>query len=85
MHCAYIIYTVAGMGLLCLWRPGFFLATEEGRAVAGFMGVFWSVRVVLQLFYYDRAMTRSHPFWHARFAAAFGALGVLFLYLLIRP
>jgi hypothetical protein len=66
------------MGALCLWRPQFFLTTVEGRAVAGFIGVFWLSRVFLQFFYYDRDFTGRHPFWNVFFALAFGALGTLF-------
>ena len=78
VHAAYVVFTVAGMGALCLWRPEFFLTTIEGRAVAGFIAVFWLSRVVLQFFYYDRGMTGRYPIWNLFFAFAFGALGVLF-------
>ena len=81
VHAAYIIYTVAGMGVLCLWRPRFFLDTVEGKAIAGFIAVFWGVRVFLQFLYYDREITRRYPLWNVFFAVAFGALGVFFLYL----
>ena len=85
VHAAYIIYVVVGMGALCLWRPEFFLKTEEGRAIAGFMGVFWGARVFLQLFYYDREIKRRFPVWNVVFGLGFGALGGLFLYLLCKP
>ena len=78
VHAAYIVFTVAGMGAFCLWRPQFFLNTEEGRAVAGFLGVFWLSRVGLQFFYYDRAFTGRYPVWNVFFALAFGSLGLLF-------
>ena len=78
VHAAYIVFTIAGMGALCLWRPQFFLETAEGRAVAGFIAIFWLSRVILQFFYYDRAFTGRYPFWNIFFATAFGALGVLF-------
>ncbi|MDA0767235.1 MAG: hypothetical protein O3A92_10485 [Verrucomicrobia bacterium] len=85
IHAAYIIYTVLGMGLLCLWRPEFFLTTVEGRAMAGFMGVFWGARVMVQFFYYDREMMRRYPFWSVFFGVAFGALGGLFLLISCKP
>jgi hypothetical protein len=85
VHAGYIVYTVLGMGLFCLWRPEFFLTTVEGRAFAGFIGLFWGVRVMLQFFYYDRVMTRRFPFWSVFFGGAFGMLGGLFLFLLCRP
>lgn len=85
VHAAYIVLTVTGMGLLCLWRPGFFLESVEGRAFAGFLAVFWGTRVFLQFCYYDRAMRRRYPGWNALFATAFGSLGVLFALICLRP
>lgn len=86
VHAAYIVLTVGAMGAFCLWRPAFFLeGGEVGRALAGFLAVFWGSRVVLQIFFYDRAVKRRHPFWNALFGSAFGALGGLFLILAFRP
>lgn len=85
VHAAYIVLTVGAMGVFCLWKPGFFLeGGEVGRALAGFMAVFWGSRVVTQLFYYDRAVKRRYPVWNVVFASAFGGLGGLFLILACR-
>jgi len=85
VHAAYVLATVAGMGGLCLWRPEFLLTTQEGRAIAGFMGLFWGSRVFLQFFYYDREMTRRYPRWSIFFGIAFGSLGLLFTFVCLMP
>ena len=85
VHAAYIVLTVAAMGVFCLWRPAFFReGGEVGRAMAGFMALFWTSRVLTQLFYYDRSVKRRHPFWNALFASAFASLGGLFLMITLR-
>lgn len=53
---AYIMLVQVGFALMC-----FFFADELtsgrslGRALAWFLAVFWASRLLLQLFYYDRA------------------------------
>lgn len=86
VHAAYIILTVGAMGVFCLWRPEFFReGGEVGRALAGFMALFWTSRVITQLFHYDRATKRRYPVWNAVFVAAFGCLGGLFLLVVCMP
>jgi len=50
----YIVYCIVSFGLLCAARPD--LVAEDiamARLVAGFIGVFWGVRLALQLFVID--------------------------------
>lgn len=84
-HAAYIIVIVLGMAALCLWRPSFFLGDETGRAVAGFIGLFWASRFVVQLVFYDKTLRRRYPVWNAVFGAGFFSLGAGFLTIAFLP
>ena len=85
VHAAYTIVTVLGMGILCLWRPGFFLKTEEGRAVAAFLGLYWGSRFLLQQFYYDRMIRKRYRRWDLVFGLGFFSLGAGFLTIAFMP
>jgi hypothetical protein len=85
VHAAYTIVMVLGMAALCLWRPAFFLEESTGRAVAGFMGLFWGSRFVVQLVYYDRNLRRRYPLWDVIFSAGFFSLGAVFLTIAFLP
>ena len=79
VHAVYIVLTVAGMAALCLWQPGFYREFGAlGRAVAGFLAVFWLSRTAVQVAYYDRGIKRRHAGWNRLFTGAFACLGVLF-------
>ena len=79
VHAAYTIVTVLAMGILCLWRPGFFLDTEEGRAAAVFLGLYWGSRFLVQQFYYDRTIRKRYRRWDLVFGLGFFSLGAGFL------
>jgi hypothetical protein len=85
VHAAYTIVTVLGMAALCLWQPAFFLEEGPGRAVAGFIGLFWASRFVVQLFYYDRSLRARYPVWDLVFLAGFFSLGAGFLAIATLP
>ncbi len=76
---AYIMLVQASFALLC-----FFFADELtsgrglGRALAGFLAVFWGSRVLLQLFYYDRELRRANRLFDLLFLAGDGYLAVVF-------
>lgn len=84
-HGAYIVVVVVGMAALCLWRPSFFLDHEVGRAMAGFFGLFWGSRCVVQICYYDRELRRKYPLGDIIFFTGFLALGVGFLKIALLP
>lgn len=45
----YIVYCIVSFGLLCAARPDLLLdGTLLARLVAGFIGIFWAVRLVIQ-------------------------------------
>lgn len=85
VHAAYIVLVTAAMAALCLWRPGFFLETVEGRVLAGFMGFYWGSRFLVQVIYYDRATKRDRPGWNLLFTLAFAALGGGFTTIALLP
>lgn len=85
VHGAYIVVVVVGMAALCLWRPLFFLESEVGRAIAGFLGLFWGSRCLVQIFYYDREIRRAHRFGDFLFFSGFLALGLGFLTIAFLP
>ena len=85
VHAVYIVVTVVGMAVLCLWRPEFFLEDEVGRGMAWFLGLFWGSRFLVQMFYYDRGIKSRFPGWNVVFGAAFLALGVGFLAIALIP
>ena len=85
VHAVYIVLTILGMAALCLWAPGFFLEEGPGRAMAGFMGLFWGSRFMVQLFYYDRTLRARYPVWNLVFLAGFFSLGAGFLTIAILP
>ena len=85
VHCVYTMVTVSGMGLLCLWKPGFFLEHEVGRGLAVFYGLFWGSRFLIQVFYYDRSVRAKYRFWDYLFGAGFLGLGGGFLTIALLP
>jgi hypothetical protein len=83
---AYIMLVQAGFALLC-----FFFASELttgrglGRALAGFLAVFWGARVLLQLFYYDRELRRANRLFDVLFLIGDGYLAVVFTLAALLP
>jgi hypothetical protein len=76
---AYIMFVQMGFALMC-----FFIASDLtsgvglGRAMAGFLAVFWGSRVLLQLFFYDRETRRANRFFDVLFLLADGYLASVF-------
>ena len=83
---AYIMFVQAGFALLC-----FFFASELtsgrplGRALAGFLAVFWGSRVLLQLFYYDRELRRANRLFDVLFLLGDGYLAAVFALAALLP
>jgi hypothetical protein len=75
----FIVFTVAGMAALC------FAFAEEltggsrlGRSVNGFLSVFWFVRLIFQLFFYDRTVRRKYRIFDVFLLVTFTYLVVVF-------
>jgi hypothetical protein len=58
----YIVYCIVAFGLLCAARPDLLLEdTTLARLVAGFIGLFWTARLVLQLTVIDAKPFLTRP------------------------
>jgi hypothetical protein len=78
IYAGYILGFHVAFGLLSLLAPGWLLdGSGLATAVSGFIAVYWSVRLVLQFTYLDRADAPQGP-W---FTAAETALVTLFVFL----
>jgi hypothetical protein len=83
---AYIMLVQAGFALLCFSFWGELTSGRGlGQALAGFLAVFWGVRVLLQLFYYDRALRRANRLFDVLFLAADGYLAAVFALAALLP
>jgi hypothetical protein len=78
IYAAYIFAINLAFGLLSWLRPAWLLdASPLAAAVSGFIALYWTARLGLQLFGFDRS---DMPLG-ARYRAAEGALVLLFTYL----
>jgi hypothetical protein len=75
----FIVFTVVGTSGLC------FAFTEDlaggsrlGRSVSGFLSLFWLVRLIFQLFFYDRRVRRQYRIFDVLLLATFAYLVVVF-------
>ena len=75
----FIMFTVVGMAGLCF---GFAAELSGGawlgRCLSGFLSAFWGIRLVFQLFFYDRAVRRQHRLFDILFLITFLYLVVVF-------
>ncbi|BDS08960.1 hypothetical protein NT6N_40000 [Oceaniferula spumae] len=78
IHCVFLLACVVAMALLCLLKPDWLLADGLGRAVAGFIALFWIARVLAQVFYYEKSIKRQFPFFNILFTVAFLYLATVF-------
>jgi FtsH-binding integral membrane protein len=81
VHAVYIVLVLVFFGLLCLLFAGELAGGSAlGRFLSGFLTVFWSLRVGIQLFYYDPQVKRDNLAGHLIFTAAFIYLAVVFAF-----
>ena len=83
IHCVFLIGCVFAMALACIILPRLLLTETLGRELLGFMAVFWSARVLVQCFYYERSIKREFPVFNVLFTMAFVYLAAVFTYLAI--
>ena len=75
----FIMFTVVGMAGLCFaFADELAGGSQLGRCLSGFLSVFWCIRLVFQLFFYDRQMRRQHRLFDALFLLTFVYLVVVF-------
>jgi hypothetical protein len=79
VHSIYIVLVVLGAAALCLAFPEELAGKSSlGRSLSAFLAVFWGLRLVIQLFAYDRDARRARPVFDALFLAAFAYLTAVF-------
>jgi hypothetical protein len=80
VHALYIVLVLVGFGIICLCFPGDLAgASPLGRFFGGFLAIFWSLRVVIQFAFYDRATKREHPAGHLFFSGIFFYFATVFV------
>lgn len=84
VHNAYILLVVGFIGGVCVLAPvelvtGGRLAT----GLTGFFTVFWGLRVVIQLVYYDQELKDRFYVVHLLFTTGIGYLTLLFFWLFL--
>jgi hypothetical protein len=61
VHWAYIVIVLGLFAALCFgFAPELAGATAIGRFLSAFMAGFWLLRIVLQVFYYDKELRREN-------------------------
>jgi hypothetical protein len=82
----YIMVTVAMFGSASiLFASELAGGSALGRFLSGFLALFWGGRIVIQLFFYDRAVKRSRPIANLLFLSAFLYLCGVFAVACLRP
>ena len=82
VHTFFIALTVFLMGLLCLFCADDLLHTPLGRNLSLGLGVFWGIRLLIQLFGYSTELWKGKRFEtavHILFIVLWTYLSVIFL------
>ena len=79
VHWVYILIVVGLFAALCFgFAPELGGASRLGRFLSGFMAGFWLLRIVLQVFYYDREVRRENRALDTLYLGTLAALAVIF-------
>lgn len=62
IHSFFIAFVVLLMGILCLTSSNELVGTSFGKRIALGLGIFWSVRLVVQFFGYSSKIWRGKTF-----------------------
>jgi len=82
VHTFFIAFVVALMGLLCLTSADDLIHTRLGKNVCLGLGIFWSIRLIFQLFVYSSKLWKGKRFetWmHILFLILWIYLSFIFL------
>jgi len=82
VHTFFIALTVLLMGLLCLTSSVELIETNLGKKISLGLGLFWAVRLVIQLFGYSTALWKGkkfETFMHIIFLLLWAYLSIIFL------
>jgi hypothetical protein len=86
VHWAYIVIVLGLFAGLCLgFASELAGASGLGRFLSGFMGGFWLLRIVLQIFYYDREVRRENWGLDMIYLGSLVVLVLIFGVAVIRP
>ena len=79
VHWIYIVIVLGLFAALCFgFAPELAGASRLGRFLSAFMAGFWLLRIVLQIFYYDREMRRDNRGLDLLYVGALTMLVVVF-------
>ena len=79
VHSIYILLVLIGLSLLCFrFAPQLAGGSPIGVFLSGCMAVFWGLRLLIQLFYYDASLKSKHRIAHLTFTLAIGFLSGVF-------
>jgi hypothetical protein len=79
VHWIYIVIVLGLFAGLCFgFAPELAGASTLGRFLSGFMAGFWLLRIVLQVFYYDREVRRENRALDTMYVGALIVLVVIF-------
>jgi hypothetical protein len=82
VHTFFIALTVLLMGLLCLTSSAELIETNLGKKILLGLGIFWTVRLVIQFFGYSTDLWRGkkfETFMHIIFSLLWTYLSIIFL------
>ena len=86
VHWIYIVIVLGMFAALCFgFAPELAGASGLGRFLSGFMAGFWLLRIVLQIFYYDREIRRENRALDILYLASLVVLVVVFGTAAVRP
>lgn len=82
VHTFFIAFTVFLMGLLCLTSSSELIETNLGKNISLGLGIFWTVRLAIQLFGYSKELWQNKIFEtviHLLFTIFWAYLSYIFL------
>jgi hypothetical protein len=86
VHWVYIVIVLGMFAALCFgFAPELAGASALGRFLSGFIAGFWVLRIVLQVFYYDREIRRQNRGLDLLYVGALIVLVAIFGTAAIRP
>ncbi len=86
VHWVYIVIVLGMFAALCFaFAPELAGASALGRFLSGFMAGFWLLRIVLQVFYYDREIRRENRVLDSMYMVALVVLVGVFGVAVVRP
>jgi len=86
VHWVYIVIVLGLFAALCFaFAAELAGASGMGRFLSGFIAGFWLLRIVLQVFYYDREVRREHRGMDMLYLGSLAVMVVVFAVAALRP